>query len=896
MKAAEIRSKFVEYFKSKGHTHVASSSLVPQNDPTLLFTNSGMVQFKDVFLGKDPRSYKRATTFQKCVRAGGKHNDLENVGYTARHHTFFEMLGNFSFGDYFKSDAISYAWEFVTEVLKLPKDKLYVTVFRDDDEAADIWHKEQGVPTDRIFRLGEKDNFWSMGDTGPCGPCTEIFYDLGADFGCGKSTCTVGCDCDRYMEFWNLVFMQFDRDQTGRMTPLPKPSVDTGSGLERVAMIMQHARSNYDTDLFADVIAGISKISGKNYVAGSKDSVPFRVIADHARSASFLISDGVIPSNEGRGYVLRRIIRRAIRYGKNLGFEAPFLNQICGLVVDKMVSAYPELRERRNFIERCVKAEEEQFYRTLEHGLAMLEESTAALEPGAVLAGDVAFKLYDTYGFPLDLTALIVREKDIRVDEAGFQKAMEEQKDRSRRNWKGTGQKTLDAAYHEIAGRLREKSKLPVFKGYDHESVSSGCSAILIHTGEGVVEVDEANAASSSDGIVELVFESTPFYGESGGQAGDRGIITSRDFEAEVTDVQKPLPDLIVAHARIQRGSIRLGHDYQQIVAARVRALTRRNHTATHLLHEALRNVLGSHVKQAGSLVSAELLRFDFNHFQALSPEELAKVEELVNEQIWSGSPVKINNMNKDEAIAAGAIAFFGEKYGDTVRVVSAGTRSVELCGGTHVSDLSEIQLFRVISESAIASGVRRMVAYTSQRAFEYLRERDVESRSVRDILKLSNGPEVEQRLHRMIDHEKSLRRELEKFEAQKLEEHLRGMIAKAPVHAGYPMVIHELPADERGMKLVRDMVEMARQLNPKAIVLIGMEDSGAGKVFVAAGVGAQSAKSVKANELINQLNPIFDAKGGGKPDMAQSGGSKLGVLTTVLKQGQELILQKLNS
>ena len=633
MKAAEIRSKFLEYFKKNGHSIIESSSLVPSNDPTLMFTTAGMVQFKDVFLGKDIRPYSRATTSQKCVRAGGKHNDLENVGFTARHHTFFEMLGNFSFGDYFKKDAIHFAWQLITEEFKIPKDRLYVTVFETDEEAADIWHQQEGVPKDRIYRFGEKDNFWAMGDTGPCGPCTEIFVDRGQKYSCGKPTCGMGCDCDRYMEIWNLVFMQYDRDASGKLNPLPKPSVDTGGGLERWASVLQDVETNYDIDLFVDIIEKISKLCGKKYDpkahtasgGNSKDDsvFSFRVIADHVRATTFLIGDGVMPSNEGRGYVLRRIMRRAIRHGRKLGFKGPFLHQVCGAVIDQMKGAYPDLTDKRAFIDRAVLAEEEQFLKTLDRGLGLLDEEVAKITgQEKILSGSVAFTLYDTFGFPLDLTRTICEERGITVDEKGFEVLMEKQRAESRKHWKGTGDTTLDAEWFKISDELKKAKKLPEFVGYDHLEAKGEVLAVI--------------PTKTEDGtsLTMAIFSKTPFYGESGGQTGDQGFVRTGDgvFEADVIDVQKPVPELIVAHLRVRKGVLKVGDQVIQRVSDEIRAATARNHTATHLLHWALREVLGKHVKQAGSLVKPELLRFDFSHFQALTHEEITRVENMINE------------------------------------------------------------------------------------------------------------------------------------------------------------------------------------------------------------------------------------------------------------------------
>ena len=838
---AEIRTRFLKYFEKNGHAVVESSSLVPSNDPTLLFTTAGMVQFKDVFLGKDRRSYTRAATAQKCVRAGGKHNDLENVGFTARHHTFFEMLGNFSFGDYFKKDAIRFAWEFVTKELGLPKDRLYVTVFTTDDEAADIWHQQEGVPKDRIYRFGEKDNFWAMGDTGPCGPCSEIFYDRGEKYSCGKPTCGMGCDCDRYVEFWNLVFMQYDRDASGKLNPLPKPSVDTGSGLERVALILQDVETNYDTDGFVNILSRTGELLGRAYDRKAKDATSFRVIADHSRAAAFLIGDGVLPSNEGRGYVLRRILRRAIRHGKKLGFTGPFMHKTSGFVIDQMKEAYPDLQEKRAFIEKAILAEEEQFFRTLEKGLQLLDEEVAKLGGGSKqLPGTVAFKLYDTYGFPLDLTRVICEEKGLTVDEAGFEKAMDAQRAESRKHWKGSGGQALAQS------------------------------------------ADSTEKAS----IIECVFAETPFYGESGGQVGDHGRVRTHDgsFEGEVIDVQRPVPELIVAHVRPIRGTIRVGARYLQETDTEIRALTARNHTATHLLHWALREVLGKHVKQAGSLVAADLLRFDFTHFQAVTEDELQKIEDLINEKIWAGNGVMKKEMPKDEAIALGAMAMFGEKYGDVVRVVRVGDYSTELCGGTHVDNSAEIHLFKIGTESGIAAGVRRIIAYTSKGAFEYLRSREKDLRRVRDVLKAASSDEILGKLERMQAREKDLQKQIERFQAKAAAGEVDEMLAKAaPIPVGGRFVGAVAATDPQGMKKLRDLAEIIKQKMPDAVIVLGMKDAEGTKANLLVAVGPQAPKSHASNEILKPLAAMIDGKGGGKAEMAQAGGTKPGALADAI-------------
>jgi alanyl-tRNA synthetase len=902
MKAAEIRSKFLKFFEKNGHTIVESSSLVPHNDPTLLFANAGMNQFKDVFLDKEKRPYTRATTSQKCVRAGGKHNDLENVGYTARHHTFFEMLGNFSFGDYFKKEAIHYAWQFITEELKLPKDRLYVTVFEKDDEAAEIWHKQEGVPRDRIYRFGEKDNFWSMGDTGPCGPCTELFIDRGEKYSCGKPTCAMGCDCDRYMEFWNLVFMQFDRDASGKLNPLPKPSVDTGAGLERLASILQEVETNYDTDAFQLIISKTAELAGVRYdITKPESAFPFRVIADHSRATAFLIGDGVMPSNEGRGYVLRRIMRRAIRYGGKIGLNKPFLHKTAGYVIDQMKDAYPDLVEKRAFIEKIVLAEEEQFFRTLERGLSLLDEEMAKLGKAGVLSGEIAFKLYDTYGFPIDLTRVILSEKGNQVDEPGFEKAMDRQRTMARKAWKGSGEEGLDAVYLQISEALKAKGKLPKFIGYDTLNGQGDCVALLARTEAGLRPVDlfttppiaQTGGSVEDSAIIEAVFSVTPFYGESGGQAGDHGRVSGDGFEGEVVDVQRPIPDLIVAHIRPLKGAIRVGGHYTQETDSEVRALIARNHTATHLLHWALREVLGKHVKQAGSLVQADLLRFDFAHFQPMTEAELKQVEDMINEKIWSAQGVRKQEMGKDEAVSAGAIAFFGEKYGDRVRVVSVGNFSTELCGGTHVDNSSEIHLIKIGNESGIAAGVRRIVAFTSRGAFEYLRARDNDLKAVRDKLKASAIEEIPGKLDKMILTERELRKTIDQFQAKSASGEVDEMIAQAITVPGGRVVTGIAAPDAAGIKRLRDLADRIKQKAPDSILVLGM-DEGGGKAALIVGVGPQAPKGVGAGDLLKELAPLIEGRGGGKPDFAQAGGTRPSGLPEAMKQAIEIVQKKL--
>ncbi len=886
MKGAEIRKKFLEYFKKNGHTIVESSSLVPSNDPTLLFTTAGMVQFKDVFLGKDPRPYTRASTSQKCVRAGGKHNDLENVGFTARHHTFFEMLGNFSFGDYFKKDAIHFAWEFITTELKFPKDRLYVTVFEKDDEAEEIWHKQEGVAMNRLFRFGEKDNFWSMGDTGPCGPCTEIYFDRGAKYGGDDFRKSVDAGEDRYIEFWNLVFMQYDRDTSGKMNPLPKPSVDTGAGLERISMLLQDVETNYDTDLFTDIIQKTATLVGKPYDPKNKNEsvFSFRVIADHSRAATFLVGDGVLPSNEGRGYVLRRIMRRAIRHGRKLGFNAPFMYKTCGFVIDQMKDAYPDLIEKKAFIERAVLAEEEQFFKTLDRGLGLLDEELAKMGSKKTLPGSVAFTLYDTFGFPVDLTRTICEERGIQVDEAGFESAMEKQREESRKHWKGTGDQVLDEQWFQVVDQLKKANQLPVFVGY--ESLDAEGEALFV-----------APSKSEEHGDVVLaIFSKTPFYGESGGQSGDQGSVKSLngDFEADVVDVQKPLPELIVAHLKIKRGMLKVGDSVIQSVSDEVRGLTARNHTATHLLQWALRTVLGNHVKQAGSLVTPELLRFDFSHFEAMKPEELTRVENLINEKIWSGDGVKKQVMSKDQAISAGAIAFFGEKYGDEVRVIQVGDYSTELCGGTHVDQSSEIHLFKIASEAGIAAGVRRIIAYTSKGAFEYLRKQDEKLKLIRDQIKASTVDEIPNKIERMQGEERDLRRQIEKLQAAEQGIEIETLLASAETIGSVKVVSGVANDSSDGMKKLREMADRLKQKDASLVAILGVKESESGKPFLVVAVGSK-VQGVSAGDVIKASADRFGGKGGGKPDFAQAGGTNAAGLQDAIAAAKVFVLSKIS-
>ncbi|MEW6055391.1 MAG: alanine--tRNA ligase [Bdellovibrionota bacterium] len=862
MTAAQIRAEFLKFFEKNGHTIVESSSLVPQNDPTLLFTNAGMVQFKDVFLGTDPRPYRRATTSQKCVRAGGKHNDLENVGFTARHHTFFEMLGNFSFGDYFKKDAIRFAWEFITQNLGIDKKLLYVTVYKDDDEAAEIWEKQENIPKERIYRFGEKDNFWAMGDTGPCGPCSEIFVDRGEKYGCGKSSCAVGCDCDRFMEIWNLVFMQFERSKDGKLTPLPKPSIDTGMGLERVASVVQNVATNYDTDLFQDLITSIGDLAKVKYGKSEKIDVSLRVVADHCRATNFLIADGVLPSNEGRGYVLRRIMRRAIRHGRNLGFREPFFFKLTQSLIRLMGDAYPELKDKREYLESTIKLEEERFLTTLDNGMRILEDEMAKAK-NKTLSGEVAFKLYDTYGFPLDLTQVIARENQLSVDEPAFQRAMEAQRERSRENWKGSGEEAVGEVYKQ----LQQKGLKSTFRGYD----ALGCDGKVLAIVEEGKPVEKTSTAD-----FQLIVDQTPFYAESGGQIGDQGeITTASGVKAKVADVKKPTGDFIVIHCTEAQGQLKVGELIQQNTNRALRALTAKNHTATHMLHHALRKFLGPHVKQAGSLVSAELLRFDFTHPKPLTEEEIERIEDFINESISQAEAVQSEETDKEKALAKGAIAFFGDKYGSRVRVISVGDYSVELCGGTHVRNTADIQMFKIVNENGIASGVRRIIAVTGPAVLGLLREKEKHLKNIMRTLRASAPAEVPAKIEKLQATERELRKALESQSRKSASNELDRWIAEAINVNGAKLIraVVQLNDGENAAKSLRDLADLIRSKVQKSVVALAAKDSAKNQSVLLVAVTKDLSEKYKANEIIKQVAPILEGSGGGKPDLAQAGG-----------------------
>jgi alanyl-tRNA synthetase len=842
---AEIRSKFLDFFKSKGHEIVPSSSLIPGNDPTLLFTNAGMVQFKDCFLGRDQRSYVTAATSQRCVRAGGKHNDLENVGYTARHHTFFEMLGNFSFGDYFKREAIFYAWEFLTRVVGLPKARLWVTVFEEDDEAANIWINEIGVDPNRLSRIGARDNFWSMGDTGPCGPCTEIFYDHGPEIWGGPPG-TPEEDGDRYIEIWNLVFMQFDRSKDGTLTPLPKPSVDTGMGLERLAAILQNGHSNYDIDLFQSLIRDAAKLTGCTDLTNSS----LKVIADHIRSCSFLIVDGVLPSNEGRGYVLRRIIRRALRHGHKLGQPDPFFFKLVKTLVQEMGAAYPELVEKQSGVEKILKLEEERFAETLSHGMKLLEESIATLETKEI-PGDVVFKLYDTYGFPVDLTNDVARERGLTIDQPGYEKAMQAQKTLAR----AASQFGVD--YHDAI----TTDAVTAFTGYDHVLDRSRVLALF----KGNQSVNEINPGDEAV----VILAQTPFYAESGGQAGDTGVLVSESARFEVMDTRKQ-GSAFIHIGQLNEGSIKVGDEIEAMIDAGRRSATVRNHSATHLMHAALRATLGEHVQQKGSLVNNERLRFDFSHFEAIKPEQLQQIEQQVNEQIRYNLQAQAEEMPIDQAKTRGAMALFGEKYGNVVRVVSMGDYSIELCGGTHVTRTGDIGFFKIISESGIAAGVRRIEAVTGEGAVLWSEQQDAQINRLASLMKAGRD-DIETKLQQILEKVKAQDKELSQLKTRLATQTGRDLTADAVEINGVKVLATRL--DGVDSKALRDTLDKLKdKLGSSAIVLASVEGD---KVTLVAGVSKDQTTKIKAGDLVNMVALQVGGKGGGRPDMAMAGGTQ---------------------
>jgi alanyl-tRNA synthetase len=871
--ADEIREAFLRFFEERGHRRVASSSLVPQGDPTLLFTNAGMVQFKRTFLGEETREYKTAATSQKCMRVSGKHNDLENVGRTPRHLTFFEMLGNFSFGDYFKREAIAWAWELVTRVYRIPEAKLGVTVFREDDEAARIWRDEVGLPADRIVRLDEADNFWQMGDTGPCGPCSEIYFDMGPSPG-SRPGFDPTDESGRWLEIWNLVFMQFDRNAAGKMNPLPRPCVDTGAGLERMSAVLQGKNWVYDTDLFQPILLRAQELSGVARGRDPEKDVSLNVVADHARALTFLIGDGVLPSNEGRGYVLRRILRRAARHGVRLGVERPFLFRVADAVIDAMSGAYPDLAERRAFISDRIEREEKRFLETLTRGLALLEEEIARQKQrgAASLPGEVGFRLYDTFGFPLDLTADILRDQGMALDQTGFDAAMQEQRARARAAWKGSG----DARVGEIYGRLASDLQSS-FRGYDALEARSVVRALLVD-GE---SRDVANAGDE----VEIVVDETPFYAESGGQVGDRGTLATDTGKVQIREAQKPAGDLIVHRGRVIEGAIHIDSQALLSVDAEARAATVRNHSGTHLLHAALRQVLGPQAMQKGSLVAPDRLRFDFTHDAPLDEAEIRAIEDHVNEWIERNAPARIRQMGYREAIEAGAVAIFEEKYGDVVRVISFGDFSTELCGGTHARATGDIGLLKIIGESGIAAGVRRIEALTGLGALEHLREQERMLRRLAELLKSPVG-ELPARVEKLLEERRAAEQEIERLRREK-----RGA-ASADLSAGAREVggVRLLATRVEGVdaRELRDMVDELRGRLGSGIVLLAAQEDG--RVTLALGVTPDLTKRFKAGDLIRDIAAKVGGKGGGRPDFAQAGGNEPDKLPDAFARLDELI------
>lgn len=871
--SSSIRKAFLDFYEKRQHTVVESSSLVPVNDPTLLFTNAGMNQFKDVFLGIDRRSYIRATTSQKCVRAGGKHNDLDTVGRTPRHHTFFEMLGNFSFGDYFKKDAITYAWEFLTTVVKLPKEQLWVTIYKDDDEAQQLWQEITGISPERIIRLGEKDNFWSMGDTGPCGPCSEIMYDRGEEYSCGSPECGIGkCDCDRWLEIWNLVFMQYNRDEAGKMTPLPRPSIDTGMGLERLTSILQNVDSNFDTDLFIPIIQTIEHITGIKYDRGEA-GFPFRVIADHSRACTFLIADGVLPSNDGRGYVLRRILRRAVRFGQSLGINEPFLYKNVDVVCDIMEASYPYLEEKKAFVKEVIKNEEERFFVTLSEGVKKVEEiiDQASRDGLKTISGREAFILYDTYGFPLDLTEDMAEEHGFTVDTAGFNEMMQKQRERARR-----ANKNDNAFAHErLLSDLLAAVPATEFTGYEHTADESAILAII---------KDGDSVTAATDTEVGIVTGRTPFYAESGGQVADKGVIKSAGGVLEVGDVQKNAGWFI--HYGQVKGSITVGEKVALKVEAGNRMDTARNHTATHLLHKALRIVLGEHAQQKGSLVEPGRLRFDFSHLAAVEPEQLQEIERIVNESVWQLYPVNTTVASLDEARKMGAIALFGEKYGDKVRVVKVGDFSMEFCGGTHVSNTGQIGLFKILSEGSVGSGLRRIEAVTGRYAFEYLNTAEAELKKCAAILHTSPddvGNRIEVLNHTVKEKEK----EIEKMQLNISRAGSKNLLEQAYEHKGARVLIEKVTGQDAGT--LREQAEMMRDKLGSAVVVLGAvhDDKVALVCFVSKDL---IDRGLNAGKIVGAAARAAGGGGGGRPDMAQAGGKDISKLDEALAAARMMV------
>jgi alanyl-tRNA synthetase len=873
MKGAEIRKTFLEFFATKGHEIVPSSSLIPGNDPTLLFTNAGMVQFKSVFLGEEKLPFSRATTSQKCMRAGGKHNDLENVGHTARHHTFFEMLGNFSFGDYFKRDAILFAWELLTDRFGLPKEKLWATVYEDDDEAAGLWEKLTDLPPGRIVRLGAKDNFWQMGDTGPCGPCSEIIIDQGSEIGCGRPDCAVGCDCDRYLEIWNLVFMQFDRDKEGKLNPLPRPSIDTGMGLERLAAVLQGKHNNFDSDIFAPIISAICRFSRKTYGAGQQTDTAMRVIADHIRAITFLLAEGLTPSNEGRGYVLRRIIRRASRYAKALDIDEPVLYRLCDSVVEAMSDAYPELSDEESRVKKILRVEEERFNKTLEQGLLILNDVIGNVKAAGqnIIPGEELFRLYDTFGFPLDIARDVAVEHNLTIDEAGFHREMELQKTKARASWTAE-----EAGVSPVYRDLWQQHKKTEFTGY--EAMESESTVLgIIADGTQAEEIVEGRQG-------EVLLDGTPFYAESGGQVGDTGEITAKGLKAEVLDTKRPIGGFTLHKVKVVHGSLKTGARVHCAVDLEKRLATMRNHTATHLLHAALRDLLGSHVKQAGSYVSAERLRFDFTHFSSIDPKTIEEIEDRVNEAILRNIKVETVVMETKKAMESGVIALFGEKYGKEVRVVSVQGVSSELCGGTHAGATGDIGLFKILSEGSVASGIRRIEAATGKEALHFYKSVERELKTISDLLKTSESPS--ERLRKLLAEMKEMERALEKFKGQSAAESSSKILDKAKEINGVKVVAYRI--DGIAPKDLRVMADSVRDgLGSGVLLLASVTEDQASMVAM---VTKDLVARYSAGNLLRQVAAAAGGRGGGKPDIAQGGTREINKLDKAVESLYDIV------
>jgi alanyl-tRNA synthetase len=887
LSGGEVRERFLRYFEERGHTIVRSSSLVPKDDPTLLFTNAGMVQFKEAFLGREQRPYSRATTAQKCVRAGGKHNDLENVGRTARHHTFFEMLGNFSFGDYFKREAIEYGWELLTVHFGLPKERLWATIFREDDEAFRLWQEVTGIPADRIVRLGEKDNFWAMGDTGPCGPCSEIVIDQGPGVGCRRPTCDIHCGCDRFLELWNLVFMQFDRAADGTMTPLPKPSIDTGAGLERITAVLQGVQSNFDTDLLRPIIAQVEEIAGKPLGADPRGDVSMRVIADHARAVAFLVTDGVLPSNEGRGYVLRRILRRALRHARLLGIEEPFLGRVTGRVADVMGEAYPELRQAQERVAREALAEEERFGHALRTAIPRLEEAIAeakAKPPEArVIPGEQLFKLYDTYGLPRDLIEEIAQEHGIAPDMLnwqGFEGRLRDAQAMAR----ATGAALFKVGAADLPAMLRDLAKTHPTAFVGHASLATDAQILALLRGGQPVSM------AGPGEQVEVVLDRTPFYGESGGQVADRGRLSTDNAEAEVTDVQKPLPGFYVHKVRVLLGELRQGYHVRAAVDEDWRAQVVKNHTGTHLVHEALRRVLGDHVRQEGSLVAPDRLRFDFRHFGPMTATELRRVEEMVNRQVWRNLSVLITeDVPYEEALAQGAKAFFADKYADRVRLVAIPDFGAELCGGTHCAAIGEIGLFKIASEAGVAAGIRRVEAYTGPGAYRYLRTEEEALQESAERLK-AKPLDLPGKVEKLAETTRQLEREVQRLRARMAGGLAEEALARAQAVDGVRVVTAR--ADDLDARGLRELGDQIRAKLTRGVIVLGA--AGEGRVAWVAMVTPDLKGTVHAGHLVREVARLTGGDGGGRPDLAEAGGKDPGQIETALRAVEEIVRRML--